>query len=91
MQRTVFEAIASSSTEALNVNIMVQKFQEGMTKSSFSSTDKDLRERWEQAIIEFDRMSMEHKNEACLESELLMMYVNDQAIVLQKQRESLIG
>uniref|UniRef100_A0A8H7N3I2 Uncharacterized protein n=1 Tax=Bionectria ochroleuca TaxID=29856 RepID=A0A8H7N3I2_BIOOC len=75
--KNVFEAIASSSTEALNVNIMVQKFQEGMTKSSFSSTDKDLRERWEQAIIEFDRMSMEHKNEASSESELLMMYVND--------------
>lgn len=41
-------------------------------------------------MIGFDRMSLEHKNEGCSEFELLMVYVNDRAIALQKQRERLI-
>ncbi|CAI6097557.1 unnamed protein product [Clonostachys chloroleuca] len=86
----IFEAIVSSSTGPLNVSILARKLQRGRTKSSSSLTDKDSQDRWEQDLIGFDRMSLEHKNEGCSEFELLMVYVNDRAIALQKQRERLI-
>ncbi|CAH0003211.1 unnamed protein product [Clonostachys byssicola] len=86
----VFEAIISSSTKILNANITVQKFQHDRTKPSSTSAEKDSQGRWEQPIVEFDRMSLEHKNEGCSELELLMMYINEQGIALQKQRERLI-
>ncbi|CAH0017914.1 unnamed protein product [Clonostachys rhizophaga] len=87
--KDVFEAIVSSATGALNVTILARKLQHGRTKLSSPLTDKDSQDRWEQAMIGFDRMSLE-KNEGCSEFELLMMYVNDGAIALQKQREKLI-
>ncbi|CAH0058663.1 unnamed protein product [Clonostachys solani] len=88
--KDVFETTVSSCTRALNVSIIMQKLQHGMTKSSFSLTNKDSQDRLEQAIIEFDRISLEHKNEYCSETELLAIYVNYQAIALQKQRKRLI-